>query len=93
MNEYLKGPKPGISLKKVFNPNRFIVGGAYHVKTGKSHKYNSYACLLNSIHDDELWFVYIDPKRKDDDLMVVIKIWEYESGDVTITHLTEGNVV
>ena len=58
MNEYLKGPKPGVLLKKVFDPNRFTVGGAYHIKTGKAHDYRSYACLLSRINDDELCFVY-----------------------------------
>lgn len=101
MNEYLTGPKPGILLKKVFDPDRFIVGCAYHVKTGKSHDYISYTCLLSSIYDDELRFIY---RLKDSDPaalafltsgegFLVIKLWEYESGDVTITHLTEGNVV
>ena len=101
MNEYLTGLKPGILLKKVFDPGRFIVGGAYHVKTGKSHDYRSYACLLSCIKDDELHFVY---RLNDDDPQaivfltsgegfLVIKLWEYESGDVTITHLSEGNVV
>lgn len=96
MNEYLKGPKPGVMLKKVFDPNSFIVGGVYSVKTGKKRGYQTYACLLKAVKDTKLLFTYVntesDPEY-DDMLTLSVSIEEYESKAVTIVHLTDGTAV
>ena len=93
---YVKSGTPGIMLKKVFDPNRFIVGGVYSVKTGKKRGYQTYACLLKDIKDTKLSFIYIDTgcdPEYDGMRTLSVGIEEYESKAVTILHLTDGTAV